>query len=118
LAVRIIGEVTEDRLERLRLADKIVEEEMRRAGLYDKVWQAFAVLIPVKTVGVQGDYRTEGEVIAIRIVESVDGMTAHWVKIPYDFLERMSERITGEVRGINRVVYDITSKPPSTIEWE
>jgi len=91
---------------------------MRRAGLYDKVWQAFAVLIPVKTVGVQGDYRTEGEVIAIRIVESVDGMTAHWVKIPYDVLERMSERITGEVRGINRVVYDITSKPPSTIEWE
>jgi len=118
LAVRIIGEVTEDRLERLRLADKIVEEEMRRAGLYDKVWQAFAVLIPVKTVGVQGDYRTEGEVIAIRIIESVDGMTAHWVKIPYDVLEKMSERITGEVRGINRVVYDITSKPPSTIEWE
>jgi GMP synthase (glutamine-hydrolysing) len=118
LAVRIIGEVTEDRLERLRLADKIVEEEMRRAGLYDKVWQAFAVLIPIKTVGVQGDYRTEGEVIAIRIVESVDGMTAHWVKIPYDVLERMSERITGEVRGINRVVYDITSKPPATIEWE
>ncbi len=118
LAVRIIGEITEERLERVRLADKIVEEEMKKWGLYDKVWQAFAVLIPVKTVGVQGDYRTEGEVIAIRIVESLDGMTAHWVKVPYELLERMSERITGEVKGINRVVYDITSKPPATIEWE
>jgi len=118
LAVRIIGEVTEERLEKVKLADKIVEEEMVKAGIYDKVWQAFAVLIPVKTVGVQGDYRTEGEVIAIRIVESVDGMTAHWVKVPYEVLERISERITGEVKGINRVVYDITSKPPATIEWE
>ncbi len=118
LAVRIIGEVTEDRLERLKLADKIVEEEMIKSGLYDKVWQAFAVLIPIKTVGIQGDYRTEGEVIAIRIVESLDGMTAHWVKVPYEVLERMSERITGEVEGINRVVFDITSKPPATIEWE
>lgn len=118
LAVRILGEITEERLERVRLADRIVEEEMRKSGWYDKVWQSFVVLIPLKTVGVQGDYRTEGEIIAVRIVESVDGMTAHWVKIPYEILERISERITGEVKGINRVVYDITSKPPATIEWE
>jgi len=118
LAVRIIGEVTPKRLKRVRLADRIVEEEVRKSGLYDKVWQAFAVLVPVRTVGVQGDYRTEGEVIAVRIVESLDGMTADWSRIPHDVLRRISERITGEVPGINRVVYDITSKPPGTIEWE
>ncbi len=118
LAVRIIGEITEERLERVRLADRIVEEEVRAAGVYEKVWQAFAVLVPVRTVGVQGDYRTEGEVIAVRIVESLDGMTADWSRVPYDLLARISERITGEVPGINRVVYDITSKPPGTIEWE
>ena len=118
LAVRIIGEITEDRLERVRRADRIVEEEVRSAGLYEKVWQAFAVLVPVRTVGVQGDFRTEGEVIAVRIVESLDGMTADWSRVPHDLLARISERITGEVPGINRVVYDITSKPPGTIEWE
>ncbi len=118
LAVRIIGEVTEDRLERVRHADRIVEEEIRSAGLYERVWQAFAVLVPVRTVGVQGDFRTEGEVIAVRIVESLDGMTADWSRVPHDLLARISERITGEVPGINRVVYDITSKPPGTIEWE
>ncbi len=118
LAVRIIGEITRDRLERVRHADRIVEEEVRAAGLYEKVWQAFAVLVPVRTVGVQGDFRTEGEVIAVRIVESLDGMTADWSRVPHDLLARISERITGEVRGVNRVVYDITSKPPGTIEWE
>ncbi len=118
LAVRIIGEITRERLRRVRHADRIVEEEIRRAGLYGKVWQAFAVLIPVKTVGVQGDFRTEGEVIAVRVVESLDGMTADWSRIPYGVLARISERITGEVEGVNRVVYDITSKPPGTIEWE
>ncbi len=118
LAVRIIGEITEERLERVRHADRIVEEEVRAAGLYERVWQAFAVLVPVRTVGVQGDFRTEGEVIAVRIVESLDGMTADWSRVPHDLLARISERITGEVPGINRVVYDITSKPPGTIEWE
>ncbi len=95
-----------------------MEEEVRAAGLYERVWQAFAVLVPVRTVGVQGDFRTEGEVIAVRIVESLDGMTADWSRVPHDLLARISERITGEVPGINRVVYDITSKPPGTIEWE
>ncbi len=118
LAVRCLGEVTEKRLEVLRGADSIVIDEIRSAGLYDSVWQAFAVLLPVRTVGVMGDERTYEEVCAIRIVQSVDGMTADWAKIPHDVLARMSSRITNEVRGINRVVLDITSKPPGTIEWE
>ncbi len=118
LAVRIIGEVTEERLEKVREADSIVVEEIKKAGLYDKVWQAFAVLLPVKSVGIMGDRRTYESVVAVRIVESQDAMTADWSKVPYDVLERISNRIINEVKGINRVVYDISSKPPSTIEWE
>lgn len=118
LAVRCLGEVTDQRLEVLRAADAIVVDEIRTAGLYDTVWQAFAVLLPVKTVGVMGDERTYEEVCAVRAVRSVDGMTADWAKIPHDVLARISSRITNEVRGINRVVLDITSKPPGTIEWE
>jgi GMP synthase (glutamine-hydrolysing) len=102
----------------LRQADAIVLEEMKRSGWYEKVWQAFAVLLPVRSVGVQGDERTYEWTAAVRVVESQDGMTADWVKLPYDLLERISTRITNEVRGINRVVFDITSKPPGTIEWE
>jgi GMP synthase (glutamine-hydrolysing) len=118
LAVRCLGEITEKRLETLRAADAIVIDEIRAAGLYDAIWQAFAVLLPVRSVGVMGDERTYEEACAIRAVRSVDGMTADWAKIPYDVLERMSNRIINEVRGINRVVLDITSKPPGTIEWE
>ena len=118
LAVRILGDVTADRVALLQNADAIVLEEMRHADLYDKVWQSFAVLLPVSTVGVMGDCRTYDNAVAIRIVESVDGMTADWARIPYDVLQRISSRIVSEVRGINRVVYDISSKPPSTIEWE
>ncbi|MDL1970685.1 MAG: glutamine-hydrolyzing GMP synthase [Candidatus Desulfofervidaceae bacterium] len=118
LAIRIIGEITPERLEILRAADKIVLEEIRRADLYDKVWQSFAVLLPIKTVGVMGDERTYEHVIALRVVESLDGMTADWGRLPYDLLSRISNRIINEVKGINRVVYDISSKPPSTIEWE
>jgi GMP synthase (glutamine-hydrolysing) len=118
LAVRCLGEVTEKRLEVLRSADAIVIDEIRTAGLYDSVWQAFAVLLPVRTVGVMGDERTYDEVCAVRAVRSVDGMTADWVKLPHDVLARISSRITNEVRGINRVVFDITNKPPGTIEWE
>ncbi|MBA3442895.1 MAG: glutamine-hydrolyzing GMP synthase [Pyrinomonadaceae bacterium] len=118
LAVRIIGEVTEDRLRLLRAADRIVEEELRAADLYDHVWQAFPVLLPVSTVGVMGDGRTYERVVAIRAVTSVDGMTADWARLPHDVLGRLSARLIAEVRGINRVVYDISSKPPSTIEWE
>lgn len=118
LAVRIIGEVTEDRLGLLRAADRIVEEELRAADLYDAVWQAFPVLLPVSTVGVMGDGRTYERVVAIRAVTSVDGMTADWARLPHDVLGRLSARLVAEVRGINRVVYDISSKPPSTIEWE
>jgi GMP synthase (glutamine-hydrolysing) len=118
LAVRCLGEITEKRLDTLRAADAIVIDEIRSAGLYDTIWQAFAVLLPVRSVGVMGDERTYEEACAIRAVRSVDGMTADWAKIPYDVLERMSNRIINEVRGINRVVLDITSKPPGTIEWE
>ncbi|MGD0679651.1 MAG: glutamine-hydrolyzing GMP synthase [Polyangiaceae bacterium] len=118
LAVRCLGEVTERRLESLRGADAIVSDEIRTAGLYDAIWQAFAVLLPVKSVGVMGDERTYEETCAIRAVHSVDGMTADWAKIPYETLGRMSNRIINEVSGINRVVFDITSKPPGTIEWE
>jgi GMP synthase (glutamine-hydrolysing) len=118
LAVRIIGPVTKESLALLREADFIVLEEIKKASFYDKVWQAFAVLLPVKTVGVMGDERTYENVIALRVVHSVDGMTADWVKLPYDLLSLISNRIINEVKGINRVVYDISSKPPSTIEWE
>jgi GMP synthase (glutamine-hydrolysing) len=118
LAIRIIGEVKPEYLRILREADAIVLEEIKKAGLYDKIWQSFAVFLPIQTVGVMGDVRTYDYVIAIRAVESVDGMTADWVKLPYDLLERISNRIINEVERVNRVVYDITSKPPGTIEWE
>ncbi|MBI4653730.1 MAG: glutamine-hydrolyzing GMP synthase [Nitrospirae bacterium] len=118
LAIRIIGEVTRQRCDILRKADAIVLEEIKKAGLYVELWQAFAVLLPVKTVGVMGDERTYENVIAVRAVKSVDGMTADWAKLPYDVMGNISNRIINEVRGVNRVVYDISSKPPSTIEWE
>src|SRR2546426_150162 len=118
LAVRILGEVTADRVALLQEADAIVIEEIRRADLYDKVWQSFAVLLPVSTVGVMGDNRTYDNAVALRVVESLDGMTADWARLPYEVLQRISSRIVSEVRGVNRVVYDISSKPPSTIEWE
>jgi GMP synthase (glutamine-hydrolysing) len=118
LAVRILGEVTADRVALLQAADSIVIEEIRRADLYDRVWQSFAVLLPISTVGVMGDMRTYDNAVALRVVESLDGMTADWARVPYEVLQRISSRIVSEVRGINRVVYDISSKPPSTIEWE
>ncbi len=118
LAVRILGAVTEERVTLLQEADSIVDQEIRAAGLYDKIWQSFAVLLPVKSVGVMGDGRTYEDVIAVRAVHSVDGMTADWVPLPTEVLGQISSRIVNEVRGINRVVYDITSKPPGTIEWE
>ncbi len=118
LAIRILGEVTKERLEILREADAIVLEEMKKSGWYRKVWQSFAVLLPVRSVGVMGDFRTYEYVIAIRCVDSVDAMTADWTRLPYDILARLSNRIINEVRGVNRVVYDISSKPPATIEWE
>ncbi len=118
LAIRVIGEVKKEDLEILRKADYIFIEELKKAGLYDRVWQAFAVLLPIKSVGVMGDVRTYEKVIALRAVESVDGMTADWYRLPYDFLDKVMRRIINEVEGVNRVVYDISSKPPSTIEWE
>ena len=118
LAIRIIGEITEDRLNILREADAIVREEIRNAGLHRKIWQSFAVLPAIKSVGVMGDERTYAYTIGIRAVESEDGMTADWSRMPYEVLDKMSRRIVNEVKGVNRIVYDVTSKPPSTIEWE
>lgn len=118
LAVRILGEVTPEKVELLQKADKIFIEELERFELYDSVWQAFAVLLPVHSVGVMGDFRTYDQAIALRAVSSTDGMTADWARLPHEFLQKVSSRIVSEVRGINRVVYDISSKPPSTIEWE
>jgi GMP synthase (glutamine-hydrolysing) len=118
LAIRCLGEVTEARLEVLRKADKIVRDEIRQAGLYETLWQVFAVLLPVKSVGVMGDDRTYEETCVVRAVESTDAMTADWARLPYELLARLSSRIINEVRGVNRVAYDISSKPPATIEWE
>ncbi len=118
LSVRLLGEVTPERLQTLREADALVVAEIRRAGLYEKTWQAFAVLLPVRSVGVMGDERSYGDTVAVRVVTSEDAMTADWARVPYDVLERISTRIVNEVAGVNRVVYDISSKPPSTIEWE
>ncbi len=118
LAIRCIGEITEERLAILKESDAIVLEEIKAAGLYRKIWQAFAVILPIRSVGVMGDERTYESVVAVRAVTSVDGMTADWAKAPYEVLERISNRIINEVKGVNRVVYDITSKPPGTIEWE
>src|ERR1700727_2691826 len=118
LAVRILGEVTPERVALLQDADEIVVDEIRSAGLYTQIWQSFAVLLPVMSVGVMGDTRTYAYTCAIRAVHSEDGMTADWVPLPYEVLKKISNRIVNEVRGINRVVYDITSKPPGTIEWE
>lgn len=118
LAVRILGKITKERLDLLREVDAIYIEELKHRDWYDKIWQAFAVLLPIKTVGVMGDYRTYENVVGLRAVSSLDGMTADWVRIPPDLLALISNRIINEVRGVNRVVYDISSKPPSTIEWE
>jgi len=118
LAVRILGPVTRDRLALLREADAIFVEEVRKASLYRSIWQGFVVLLPVQSVGVMGDGRTYEYTVAVRAVSSVDGMTADWFRMPHDVLARISSRITNEIRGINRVVYDISSKPPATIEWE
>ncbi|HSB44228.1 MAG TPA: glutamine-hydrolyzing GMP synthase [Nitrospira sp.] len=118
LAIRVLGSINSERLAILRAAETIVDQEIRGAGLYREIWQAFAVLLPIRTVGVMGDQRTYENVIAIRAVTSLDGMTADWAKIPNEVLGRMSNRIINEVKGVNRVVYDISSKPPSTIEWE
>jgi GMP synthase (glutamine-hydrolysing) len=118
LAVRIIGDVTPERLDIVRRADAIAREELTRAGMDREIWQCYAALIGVRSVGVQGDERTYAYPIVVRAVTSEDAMTADWARIPHDVLERISNRITAEVRGVNRVVYDITSKPPGTIEWE
>jgi GMP synthase (glutamine-hydrolysing) len=118
LAIRIMGEITEKRLSILRQTDVILLDEIRNAGLYRKLWQSFAVLLPVKSVGVMGDKRTFGYCVAVRAVTSNDAMTADWAKLPHDLLGKISNRMINEVEDINRVVYDITSKPPGTIEWE
>ncbi len=118
LAIRIIGDVTRQKLDLLRAADAIVMEEVRAAGLYGELWQAFAVLTDTRSVGVQGDFRTYGHVVALRAVTADDAMTADWARLPYDVVARISGRITNEVPGVNRIVYDVTSKPPGTIEWE
>jgi GMP synthase (glutamine-hydrolysing) len=118
LAVRILGEITPEKVELLQQADLILREELKNFGIYDDVWQAFAVLLPIQSVGVMGDFRTYEKTVALRAVTSIDGMTADWARLSHDFLARVSSRITSEVRGVNRVVYDISSKPPSTIEWE
>jgi GMP synthase (glutamine-hydrolysing) len=116
--VRILGAITPERIRLLQAADRILDEELRLAELYNAVWQAFPVLLPVSTVGVMGDERTYEQVVAIRAVTSVDGMTADWARLPQDVLARISARLVSEIRGVNRVVYDISSKPPATIEWE
>ena len=118
LAVRIIGDITKERCDILREVDARFIETLKKEGLYDKIWQAFAVLLPIKSVGVMGDERTYESVVAIRAVTSVDGMTADWARIPYEVLGKISNRIINEVKGVNRVAYDVSSKPPSTIEWE
>ena len=118
LAVRCLGPLIKPRLDVLRAADAIIEEEIRAAGLYESIWQSFGVLLPVRSVGVMGDARTYEETLALRAVHSRDGMTADWVPLPYDLLATLSSRIVNEVKGVNRVVYDISSKPPATIEWE
>jgi GMP synthase (glutamine-hydrolysing) len=118
LAVRILGEVTAERLDTLRRADAVFVDGLREFGLYDRVWQALAVLLPVRSVGVMGDARTYAYPVALRAVTSTDGMTADWADLPRDFLKTISNRIINSVDGVNRVVYDISSKPPSTIEWE
>jgi GMP synthase (glutamine-hydrolysing) len=118
LAIRIIGEVTAERLEILRAADAILQEEIRRAGLYRELWQSFAVLPAIRSVGVQGDERTYAYPIVIRAVTSEDAMTADWARLPYDLLETISSRIINEIPGVNRVALDLSSKPPATIEWE
>jgi GMP synthase (glutamine-hydrolysing) len=118
LSIRIIGDVTPEKLETLRACDWIVMNEIKKAKLYRDLWQAFAVLTDSRSVGVMGDFRTYGHVVALRLVTAEDAMTADWARLPYDLLARISSRIVNEVPGVNRVVYDITSKPPGTIEWE
>src|ERR1019366_4741068 len=118
LGVRVVGPITAQNLEILRSADAILQEEMMRSGWYWKVWQSFCVFLPIKSVGVVGDERNYAHVIAIRVVESIDAMTADWTRLPYDLLQKVSGRITNEVRGVSRVVFDVSSKPPATIEWE